>query len=203
MWRTPDGFRKLQGAEARLARVAATLMFEQLKYWGDSYECGVPDFDELDLGHQRFTILAVAQRLTDDSPPFEPAAWTEATVFALFEFIHDEVASEIEGSDDPHNTVTYFFRRLVRAALIEDTKVRANDIPAADSKDLRAWDFSVLYLSDRILSNRDFLDEDIEDGSGVSTDDFVAGPPEWTPGQKRELLAFYERCVDEANRLAA
>ena len=203
MWQTPDGIRKLQGAEARLGRVAATLMFEQLEYWGGSYEVGVPEFDELDLKRQRFTILAVAQRLTDDLPPFEPAIWAEATVFALFEFIHTQVASEVEDSQDPRNMQWCYLRRLVRDALKEDPKLGPNAIPAADSTDLRAWDFAVMYLSDRILLNRDFLDEDFDDRARDLPDDFFAGPPEWTSGQKCDLLSFYAQGVDEANRLAA
>ena len=203
MWQTPDGIRKLQGAEARLVRVAATLMFEQLEYWGSSYECGVPEFDELDLKRQRFTILAVARRLTDDLPPFEPAVWAEATVFALFEFLHDQIAYEIEASQEPHNTPWYYLRRIARDALVGDPKMGPGDIPAADSTDLRAWDFAVMYLSDRILLNRDFLDEDFYNRAGDLPDDFFAGPLEWTSDQKRDLLDFYKQAVDESNRLAA
>ena len=203
MWRTPLGIRKLQGAEASLVRVAATLMFEQLEYWGGSFEVGVPEFDELDQHRQRFRILAVAQRLTDDHPPFESALWAEASVFALFEFLHMLVASEVEDSQDPHNTPWYYLRRIVRDALAEDPKVGPNDIPAADSTDLRAWDFAVMYLSDRILQNRDFLAEDFDDKARYMPDDFFASPPEWTSGQKCDLLAFYAQSVEEANKLAA
>jgi hypothetical protein len=203
MWRTSAGIRKLQGAEARLVRVAATLMFEQLKYWGDSYECGVPEFDELDLEHQRFTVLAVARRLTDDLPPFEPAIWPEATVFALFEYLHGQIAYEIEASQEPDDTPWYYLRRLVRDALLEAPKTGSDEIPAEDSTDLRAWDFAVMYLSDRILLNRDFLDDNFGDWAKDRPDDFFAGPLEWTSDQKRDLLDFYKQGVDEANRLAA
>lgn len=204
MWQTPDGIRKLQGAEARLVRAAAALLYDELKNRGEPDQFGARAFDRLSLDHQMFSVLAVAQRLTDDLQPLPLDAWAEATVWALFEFVHYEIAYEIEVSQTPGEKPWLMLRRLVRDALVEKWETTESaSIPAPESTDLRDWDFAVLYLSDCILWDRDFLDEDIYDGTGHPPDYFTAQPPEWTPSQKRDLLDFYKQSVDEANRLVA
>lgn len=204
MWQTPDGICKLQDAEARLVRAAAAMLYEQLKKRGEPDQFGARAFDRLSLERQMFSVLAVAQRLTDDLRPLPLDAWAEATVWALFEFVHHEIAYEIEVSRTPDPKPWLMWRRLVRDALLERWVADDSDsIPAVDSTDVRDWDFGVMYLADSILWDRDFLDEDIYDGSGNPPDYFTAEPDEWSADKRRDLLNFYEQAVDEVNRLAA
>ncbi len=203
MWRTQDGIRKLQGAEARLVRAAAVTLYEHLKNCGEPHQIGARAFDRISLDQQMFAVLAVAQRLTDDLRPMPLDAWAEATVYAIFEYIHDVIACEIEISEDPHEEPLFLMRRLARDAFLDQWPDAPEDVPSAESKDLRDWDFAILCLTDCILWDRDFLDEDVYDGSDSLPDYFVAQPPEWTPLKKRDLLNFYEQAVSEANRLAA
>jgi len=189
MWRTPDGIRKLEGAEARLVCAAAATLYEQLKDRGEPAEIGARAFDRLTLDQQMFSILAVAQRLTDDPRPFPLEAWSDAAVFAICECVHAEVAFEIGLSEDPHEKPTFRWRRQVRDALIE----KWGDGPAVACMDVREWDFSIVSLAKRVLWDLDFLDEQRCDGSGSSSDYFAEMPPEWTELRQRDLLNFYEQ----------
>lgn len=203
MWHTQDGIRKLQGAEARLVRAAAVALYEQLEDNGGPYQVGARAFDRLTVDRQRFAILAVAQRLTNDRPPLPLDAWAEATVYAIFECLHAQAASEIELSQDPHEKPMFFWRRLIREAYLEMWPDTSWDLPPVESKDDRDWDFAILSLTDCILWDRDFLDEDIYDGSECLPDYFSPQAPEWNQTERRELLDFYGQVVIEFDRFAA
>jgi hypothetical protein len=203
MWRTPDGIRKLQGAEARLVRAAAAVAHERIKDRGEPHSCGAPAFDRLGLDRQLSAILAVARGLTDDLPPLPPDAWAEAAIFVLFEFVHEEIAFEMESSRQLGEEALHTWRRLVRDVLVEDWKDDPAGIPALDSTDVREWDFCVLCLADRILGSHDFLDEGIPDGTGFLPPYFAAEPPEWSLRQQSDLLDFLSEIAGEADRQAA
>jgi len=203
MWQTPDGIRKLQRAEAQLVRVAGALLYDELKLRTEPDQFGARAFDRLSREEQKFAVLAVAQRLTDDGPPLPLDAWAESTVWAIFEYIHHQIAYEIGVSQDPDEKPWLTFRRLVRDALAEGWVADQSAIPSLVSTDLRDWDFAVLYLADCILWDRDFLDEDIYDVCASPPDYFTAECPDWSPHQKCDLLEFYKQAVAEANKLAA
>ncbi len=201
MWRTPDGIRKLQGAEARLVYVAAALAHQRSKERGEPHSCGAPAFDRLDLDRQLFAILAVVRGLTDDLPPMPPDAWTEAAIFVLFEFVHEEIASEISRPSDGKPTHTW--RGLVRDVLVDAWNDDPAGIPALGSTDGRDWDLCVTSIADRILGSHDFLGDGIDGGTGRLPPYFAAEPPEWSPSQQIDLLDFLTDIAGEANRMAA
>lgn len=198
MWRTPDGIRRLQDAEARLVCAAATTLYEQLKARGEPAQIGARSFDRLTTDQQMFAVLTVAQRLTDDLRPISLEAWSEAAVFAVFECVHAEVAFEIGLLEEPDAKPSFRWRRLVRDAWVE----KWGDGPAVACMDVREWDFSIASLTKLILWDLDFLDEEHEI-SGCLSDYFTAQPPEWTPCKQRDLLSFYEQIVRDGARRAA
>lgn len=197
MWRTSEGIRRLQGAEARLVRAAAAVLYEQLKNRGEPDQFGACAFDRLRLEQQMFVVLAVAQRLTDDQRPLPLDAWAEAAVFAIFECVHAEVALDIGLSEDPNETPTFRWRRLARDALVE----KWGDSLAV-ACDEREWDFNIVSLSRHILWDLDFLKDEKCDGLICLPDHFAAQPPEWAPIRMRELPNFHKNVATE-DRTAA
>jgi len=179
-------------------------MFSRIQDGGDATPCGAPAFDRLSPERQAFAVLAVVQRLTGDlPPPLLPEAWTDGAVFALFELVHREIASEIEGAGRAGGMPNPIWRRLVRDAFVEAWGDGPGGIPAVNSGDRREWDLCVLSLADRILQSHEFLYEDRHDPSGTPPHYFIAEPSEWTPAEKRDLLDFLGEIVHEFDRRAA
>jgi len=189
MWQTPLGIRRLLGPEAWLVQWAAARMCAVLENSDEPFQCGAPAFDGLDPHRQRLAIATVARSHTDKHPPLPPQAWEDAAVFALFEFVHREVAAEIgmSGGPDPCR-----WRGLVRDALAQVLADHPGCVPRHDSTDLRQWDFDMMYLADRILLNHDFFEEDP-----------AAEPPCWTLFQEQALIEFLTNIVFGVDRQVA
>jgi hypothetical protein len=172
MWQTSCGERILTGAEAELVRESMAYMVamlnEEARGYADHWEFGVPVFDRLSW-QQQFAVLAdVGEALfREDFAPPELSAINEGTVGAIFENVSQCVQFEVD-SDDPEiceGIDMKVWRRLVLAAQAEyETAPPAcpeDRLPEPDCKDMEEWDLLVECLSQTILWDADWLDEDL------------------------------------------
>jgi len=202
MWRTPSGIRKLRGAEARLFLASVVGMLDDLSEDGKSLECGSRAFDRMSPEQQRYAILAVAQNLTNKRRPMPLVSWAEAVVYAVYEYALDRVETEIDITSSNPAMTRYVWRKLVRDAFAETWKENLQHVPALTSSEIDDWDFCIEFLSDAILWDRDFLDEDIYDGTECLPDYFAKEPREVSHRRRRDLLRFYGLIRKRIDRLA-
>jgi hypothetical protein len=107
MWETPDGFRTLEGAEAKLVRQGIIFLVDQIQQeieYGWPVEYGIPLFDELPP-HQKIVVLSgVANAmLRPEVEAPERCAVDDSAVAAIFEVIKIALESEIEFANEHDN----------------------------------------------------------------------------------------------------
>lgn len=153
MWQTPLGTRSLQGSEAELFRVAAGIHQDILL---DMVENNEPDmggdlkgdrWEQIPWHQQICAIGEVARYVldyTDEEPP-ALAAWSELTIWKIYDFLID--------SED----VESFGKLVVRASFEAGFLRKKRKISAKEYKDL------VGRLRDRLLHEREFTPEDVEE----------------------------------------
>lgn len=202
MWNTQAGERLLQGAEARLIRMAFGVLVDQVEMdiaaIGELHDFGVPIFDRLQ-GRQKLALLAdVGHHLlcsTDPPPPL--TATNESAVAVLYRVIEDWVGMEIEnegGSPEMPDEDPFVWRRELLDAFRESIP-DADDLPTETSRDLEEWSLLIECLETRVLWDTDFLDEDLyadqapetsqylKEELGVPDEYFTAVAPDPTDGE--------------------
>jgi hypothetical protein len=160
MWRTQYGDRILIGAEARVfAEALLNLLDEVTEFDFDDYELGVKCFDTLTFG-QKISVLATIGNglFRKDVPPVELTAVLEGAIAAVFEHLKKKIIIEI---DDPEPDTDW--RELVVAARkeTEGEESEREEIPEPMCTDLDKWETEVEELSDGILWDVDYEDEDL------------------------------------------
>lgn len=111
MWQTSRGDRRLRGPEAALVAAAVDTMIDRLHQAIDEqgeeirprhFFSGIALFDSLTIPQQISLLHAVARDLlTESPPPPEPSAAEEAAIAAIFAWIFEQIASELEWLEDP------------------------------------------------------------------------------------------------------
>lgn len=100
MWRTQEGLRTLQRAEAALYRAALAQFVEELQEFttdDDNMAVGVPLFDKLELGQKLALLHEVGRALLLKSvPPPHPTAVREAAIGAVFTWLALEIDVELD-----------------------------------------------------------------------------------------------------------
>ena len=160
MWRTQYGDRILKGAEARVfAEALLNLLDEVTEFDFDDYELGVKCFDTLTFGQKISVLATVGDGLfRKDVKPVELTAVLEAGVAAVFEHLKHKIIIEIDDLEPE----TYW-RELVVAARkeTEGDEMERDEIPEPKCTDLDKWEIEVEELSDGILWDLDYGDEDL------------------------------------------
>jgi len=203
---------------------------EEFSYSG---ETGISVFDSLTLPQRLGLLHEVARHLLTPTESALPlSASTEAAVAAIFSELRDQVAIEIELGDDTGNLPASSscdrdselgedatWRELVLAAhrslfgrtgdSNEDSEFNEGEIlrPAADCRDLEAWEDLIEHLTDAILWDRDFemsdafLDSDPKVSQqrrrllGINDDYFTHVAPDPLPDEVRRLVTFTQEIV--------
>jgi hypothetical protein len=198
MWHTPEGDRKLSGAEGRLLKAGLTGVVERLKEessgHSDQCEYGIGVFDHQTWSQRLALLEQVATYLfSDTEDTLTLTAVNESAIGAIFEHLRSDVELEVEA---PYGSRVRI-RELVLAAYRESRARNGYDTaddldapcsPAAD--DLEVWSDLIESLADRVLWDRDyemeylFMDVDpdkartMRDHLGIDADYFSSAPPD-------------------------
>jgi hypothetical protein len=162
MWHTPDGDRVLKGAEARLIRASLESLIcivEDDDGSSDDHRLVyVPLFDELEKP-QKIVLLAriVRALFREDVRPPRPTAVVDATVYALFQNVVNEIEHEIAF----HPSKTRWRRRTLEAcreAGLSDTDEDADGdwLPAQGCTDVDAWNDVAQSLAEMVTPDQDW-----------------------------------------------
>lgn len=161
MWWTAYGERTLEGAEAILfAETLLNLVDEIRLSRFDDYYVGVKVFDGLTLG-QKISVLSIIGNglLRADIPCVELTEVVEGAIAAVFEHLINLIAAEI---DEPEPG--FDWREKVIAAR---RAIGGQDIPASTCNDLEEWIVEVESLTEAILWDADYDDDDIYPGHSL------------------------------------
>ncbi len=198
MWRTPDGERILQSAEAQLFREALGVLVDMVHDDDEGmWQFNAPPFDALQP-NQKLAVLAQvgSALLREDQPMPRLTAVLEAAVGAVYESIR--VMVEIEIDEPAEDREPPSWRELVLAACQERG---IDDLLVPESEDLDEWAILVECLSDTVLWDQDWkdseslLDADPKAGRmvksllGIDEDYYVAVPPDPTDEQMEGIWA--------------
>lgn len=186
MWNTPEGDRRLTGAEAELVRRALAIMVDQLsdslRYGAgedELWDSGVTMYDELTPTQQLAVIKQVAEHLLRETPDtLELTAVNEAAAYAIFATVASQIEIEIDMAKDPladnmesdpefgfgPEWRTFWRQRVVDACRETFDEVQSGDeeagepfeLPAGECDDMAEWSEWIERLADRILWDRDF-----------------------------------------------
>lgn len=180
MWHTPEGDRRLTGAEAELVRQALAIMVDRLSdnlRYGDGedrlWDSGVTLFDELTATQQLIVIKQVVEHLLLETPDtLELTAVNEAAAYAIFATVAGEIEVEIDMAKEPlpddfgavSEWRTFWRQRVLdayRETFPDAEGVAVGDealltLPPAESEDVAEWTDLTEHLADRILWDRDF-----------------------------------------------
>lgn len=154
MWHTSSGNRVLTGSEAKVFAQALSELISELKAFGGEYVVGMEVFDRLTYG-QKISVLSIVGKglLKPDQPIRKLTAVVEGGIAAVFEYLKTLVCIEI----DEGITGTYW-RELILAARNQLGAVELTDINSDDYTD---WLIEIEELSDSILWDADYLDENL------------------------------------------
>lgn len=164
MWRTPQGDRALQGAEATLFRYGVLGLAQKRTRSGF---CAY--FTRLTPNEQLHALAIVAQDLLDPDRPFAGhAAWKEAAIYAVYRY----VAWKAEGVATA--------RRLIHKACAETGYFDdADELPELRTAD--DYRDAAEALADLVLWDRDWELEDEIGGVADCDEDYFVMPPAPTP----------------------
>ena len=179
MWRTESGDRILCGAEWDVFREGLSGLWDvidEAHEADDTHALGIQLFDELQYNQKLAMLVFVGEALSHaDIKSPELTAVGESTIAAVFAWIMQEVAMEIDldgepkQSDDDDPADWTIIRKLIVAAYhqfqaeIDDDEFegdREDDVIDAGCTDLDTWHSAIEVLQDRIL----WADGDFEMG---------------------------------------
>ncbi|QDV65569.1 hypothetical protein [Crateriforma conspicua] len=189
-WQTPAGDRTLTVWESRLFRSSVDLLIDQITRQNRGapesrlVHTGVSLFDQLSSVQQIAVLSDVTRHLLCSTvTPAELNATNEATVYAVFRNVMDQIDYEIMGLPTPGPLIdgqrdaveqgqlaSFAWRALVSEAYLErfppgesELDNQADDLfdddfglPPLDCDDEDRWDFVIDALADEILWDRDF-----------------------------------------------
>ena len=155
MWRTSCGERVLSGAEAKVfAEALLNLLDEVTEFDFEDYELGIKCFDTLTSGQKIYVLATIGNGLfRKDVKPVELTAVLEAAIAAVFEHLKKKIIIEI---DEPEPGTDW--RELLVAARKE---MEGENIPDPTCEDSGEWETEVQRLSEAILWDVDYEDEDL------------------------------------------
>jgi len=186
MWNTPEGERRLEGCERNLVARAVVALHERLiraARNGRRLPLGIRAFDRLPLETQPYLVLLVGESLLGDDPFPGFYSWNESIVLLLFNQIEGRVRREIalQRKRRRPGAPACPWRLLVLEAFRAQCggpDVSIGEPPQdPDSTDLDEWSLKILILTDLILWDRDFEDEDL----------FMDAPPDVAEAMKMTL----------------
>jgi hypothetical protein len=200
MWHTEIGDRILKGAEAKLFAEALLDLVDDINLSPeDDYKLGVPVFDNLTY-NQKISILAVIGNglFKEDVPVIQLSALNEGAIASVFEHVKNRMMLEIEEDIKP------YWRALVREASIESG---LGNIPPLRSRESEEWDCCIESLSEQVLWDSDYLEDNILDDSpekssvlkkalAINEDYFIDIPPDPDEKEtKKRLKELQQLCV--------
>ena len=153
------GERVLKGTEAKVFAVSILNLIEDVidgEEYDYSIETGINVFDTLTCNQQISILWLITNGLfREDVPCIELTALNEGAIAAVFERLKIYLSFEIEEMPEKKD-----WRKLVRTALAE---CDYTDMPQLKCKDVEEWNGAVDFLSDLILWDNDYLDDNIMD----------------------------------------
>ena len=204
MYHTPVGDRILSPAEARLFADSLRKIGDYLREM--ELTMGASVFDDLQRNQQIAIFHAIARALLcPDEPAPTLTAVLEAGVWCVYQNIRDMI--EVELDDSAGLMPRASLRQLILAACREAEV--AEELPKADCRDKREWDFPIEFLESRVLWDYDWqlvdsadLDPDasqrLKDELGIADDYFVAAPPDPPDAEAERLLQIIIELTDAA-----
>ena len=154
MWHTDCGDRTLEGAEAKLFAEALWDFVSELEVDEGDYDVGIEVFDRLTYG-QKLSVLSIigAGLLKPDEPIRKLTAVVEGAIAAVFDYLKMVVILEIDEPEIKSN-----WRKMILAAR---RQFGAEGLPKEGCADEREWLIEIEELSDLILWDADYEDEDL------------------------------------------
>lgn len=225
MWHTPEGDRKLKGAERRLFINGLIHILEQME------EQDPEDVDfhskiirQINPDDWWFVFMLVAEQLLGDGPDPDLRAWNEAVVFEIYQALDTEIQIEVERQQigEMEGRHGWFVRKLAHDTIkqFQPPKEELKDldpdekvsIPRVKSTNAADWEFEIEMLLDEILWDRDFLMYDtfadadpvrgkmLKEFMGIEQEYYLEPPPMITPEMKERLINFHTKLLEEHNR---
>ena len=155
MWRTNNGDRILEGAEAELFAKTLFNFIEEVNLSDENeYEVGVAVFDRLTFGQKISVLTTIVNGLfKSDVPCCKLSAVNEGAIAAVFEHLKNCIIIE---TDEPELGNSWREEVLTVRKL-----VGGEDLPDVTCDDPEEWEIEVDSLADRILWDADYGDEDL------------------------------------------
>lgn len=211
MWNTPDGDRKLKGAEKKLVVLSALQYVDFLTDMNEDYEDVVvrplhlvPPADLIPL------LVQVLEHITDDKPAPNLVAWNAAIVYAIYSNISVLLDYEIDREEMDGPSKENFF---IRQAILDS--VRKIDpefkVPKVTSKKRKEWHSLIGLLEEIFTWDTDFnlyetfadlpshKTDRIKERIDIEEDYYSASPPPITQEEKTRLTAFLRKIAQEAD----
>lgn len=156
MYRTSEGDRTLEGAEATMFAAALGQAVFWLRELPDD-GWGIEAFDRLTLGQKLTALCTVGEALlkTDVAPPALTQS-IDATVATVYKVLEAEVIPEIDEFDVPEQPAPRFAPLVVAHA-----EEAGYTCPDYDRNQIHEWELLIDVMSERILFDMDYEDEDI------------------------------------------
>lgn len=222
MWRTPNGERTMQGAEAALFREAIAEVLERIEdeedFPDDRCSWGVRVFDGIASGQQLALLAIVARALFDSHvPPPKLNAVNESVIGVMFIAIEQAIQFEIDEADSLTKIGgnPFHWRKLVLAAIIETDGSPApgadDELPDPTCPDIDEWSILLETLGDGVLWDGDwemddlFMDVDPKTSKlrkeflTIDDDYYTAVAPDPTPEQLAEARRLLRTIVHDSS----
>lgn len=222
MWNTPEGERRLSGAEAALVKRSLAVIVDRLTFCAagdeeDAWDSGVVLFDKLTADQQTAVLHQVAEHLLcETAGTLELTAVTESAAYAIFANVVEQIEIEIDTACGFLHRGHAFAPALPSHSAAGGTEWRQavwdayNEtlgdgnawaeskgpwlrLPSVEHDDADAWSAVVESLADRILWDRDF---EMEDG-------FLDAAPDrasWVRSLMGIPDGYYRTIADDPNQ---
>lgn len=198
MWRTPDGDRVLRKTEARLFQKGLASLVAWFDV-DDQWSVGVEVFDKLSHAEKLASLENVASALLEEgiAAPKHTAVG-EGAIAAVYAQIMGAIDVEIDEGEGAKEVRELVLHTAVECELGEFA-------PPVSSKNDRKWKDLIEELLDRILWDRDWMEEfvkpddspkvaeEIRRFARIDPDYYSAVPPDPNPAQLRRIVQNLER----------
>jgi hypothetical protein len=219
MWFTPDGPRKLTGAERRFAIDGATKLIEEIQDQEEDHTFHTELLNSIPIQDRRYLVMRVLKDLIGDGPAPKVSAWNQAIVWEMYQRMQEDIAihTDYQQEDGPKRE-HFYSRRLALDAwkeIYQDLEDEDDDDelkpPALRSIHMEPWEVLVDGLFENVMEDSDFMHyeefadlppdrvEYVKTVAGIDPEFFSEAPAPVTQKETSGFIDSWNKLIDEEN----
>lgn len=216
MWFTPDGERKLTGAERRFAIHGASELLEEIQDLDEDHEFRSGVLNSIPPDDRKYLVMWVLNDLIGDAPSPQIRAWNQAIVWEMYQRMAESIEvgvdyQRVEGAKKLHLYPRRFALDAWDEVYADDDDDDDLKPPGLRSTNVEAWKILVDGLFSNVMIDSDFelyerfadlnpeAVENVKEAAGIDPEFFSEGPPPVTSEERSGFEDAWQKILAEEN----